>query len=359
MAILPIPLIWRKLLYSYVLGLLLAMSAFILILLTLRLNDIAHFATLGGSQTMLLWFTLYQIAYILPLSLPIASFISSFLLMDTLVYNSELTALRALGLSLQEILFPILSAATFFGLVNFILISEVASQSSLAMNTLKTKIRDVNPILLLQNKPLLKLKGITATTLGQSKIAEYAEDTILTLPAKGGTHLIAAKGLRSEEGLLLADQLTFIGQVNNHIVVENVKGTITTTDRLLPLFQDQKTALQIDQLNLKSLLALLRKSEGREKTKCETEILRRLSAALSLFTFSFLALSFALSNNRVQTKKNLILSLILIGLYLLTTILAKEAKTSLSASLFLFFAPQALSFILSIKNIRYFSQGKI
>lgn len=305
---------------------------------------------------MLLEFTLYQIAYILPLALPIASFISSFLLMETLVSTSELTALRALGLSLGEILFPVLSAACFFGLVNFILASEIASESSLAMNALKNEIRDVNPILLLQNKPLLKLKGITATSLGQSKIAEYAEDMIFTVPAKEGLshHLIVAKQLRSEEGRLFADRLTFIGQIRDHIVIENVKETSTTTDRLIPIFQDQKTALQNDQLNLFRLL-----NSSREQTRIQTEILRRASAGFSVFTFSFLALSFALSNDRVQTKKNLVLSLLIIVLYLLTTILAKEARGSIPVSFFLFFAPQLLSFILAFKNIRYFSKGII
>ncbi len=354
MNILPFPLIWRKILYSYLRGVTLAVASFVLILLTLKINEIAHFATLGIQTKTLLLFTFYQIVSILPFALPIGSFISSFLLTESLVETHELTAFRALGLSLRDLFFPLFFAATFFSFVNFILVSEFSSQSSLSINALKEEIRAVNPLLLLQNKQLLKLKGILAVNLNPSKSTEIAKNTVLSIPTKQKEPLlILAKELRCINNKLCSKNLSFIVPLKNELIVENTLRAETTTDLLPKIFYDEKIAPKSDHFQLIELF-----KKVKNKKIVITEILKRVSSGLSVVTFTLMAISFALTNQRIKTKKNLLISLVLIAICLLTTILAKETKQSIPLTAFLLFAPQGAILLLSFRKIHLFSKGE-
>ena len=66
------PIIWRYLLRSYFQVLALSVSSFIAILLVLRFQEIARFASSGTAQLKVLLFTLLQIPYILPIAIPVS-----------------------------------------------------------------------------------------------------------------------------------------------------------------------------------------------------------------------------------------------------------------------------------------------
>ena len=74
------PIFWRYLLIHFLKVFCLCVVAFIAILLTMRLDEIASLMTLGAGVTELVWFTLQQIPYILPIAIPISALISSMLL---------------------------------------------------------------------------------------------------------------------------------------------------------------------------------------------------------------------------------------------------------------------------------------
>jgi lipopolysaccharide export system permease protein len=174
-----IPVVWRYLLSNYFKVLILCVFAFIAMLLTTRLDEIAHFAALGPEGLLILTFALNQIPYVLPIALPIACLISTILLIQRLSRTHELTALRAAGLGINEILAPILIAATFLAATNFFIVSELATHSHLTTSLLKNELRAVNPLLLLHNKHLMKLKGIFFNTLGPSKLGESSNELII------------------------------------------------------------------------------------------------------------------------------------------------------------------------------------
>src|SRR5262249_35116763 len=102
------PILWRYLLGHYLKVLVLCVLAFVAILLATRLDEIAHFATLGPEGMVILSFPLHQIPYILPIAIPISCLISAMLLIQRLSHTHEMTAIRASGLSLRMILCPIL-----------------------------------------------------------------------------------------------------------------------------------------------------------------------------------------------------------------------------------------------------------
>src|SRR5438132_1223109 len=97
------PALWRYLITYFLKIAFTCNLAFVAILLTMQLDDIAHFAALGAPFHYILLFTFHQIPYILPIALPLSCLIASLLLMQRLSNTHELTALRASGFSLRDI----------------------------------------------------------------------------------------------------------------------------------------------------------------------------------------------------------------------------------------------------------------
>ena len=73
------PIIWRYLIGQFVKVSFTTVLGFIAILLTMRLDEIAHFASLGAPLRALTLFTFYQVFYILPIALPLSCLIHAFL----------------------------------------------------------------------------------------------------------------------------------------------------------------------------------------------------------------------------------------------------------------------------------------
>ena len=230
------PIVWRYLLGQYLKVFLLCLISFIAILLTTRLDEIAHFATLGSEGLMILWFTLHQIPYLLPIAIPISSLISTIILLQRMSHTHEMTAFRACGLSLREVLTPILISGLFIAAVNFYIVSELATQSHLVTSLTKMELRSVNPLLLLHNKHLMRLKGAYSDTLGNSKIGEFAGDIIIAMPNKHNSsiNLIVARNLQADPLNFHGKNLTLITPMNplntpkgDQLMVENMQSMHT------------------------------------------------------------------------------------------------------------------------------------
>src|SRR3972149_1219366 len=123
------PIFWRYLLKSYFKVLGLSLSIFIAILLVTKLREIAEFASCSSGPSSIILFTLYQIPQILPFAISISALISSVILFQRLSQTSELTAIRANGLSLNAILSPLFFASLFLSFLNFYVASELAPRS--------------------------------------------------------------------------------------------------------------------------------------------------------------------------------------------------------------------------------------
>src|SRR3990167_580554 len=165
------PILWRYLLKNYIQVFLLCVVAFISILLVTRLQNIAELAPLDTPFPLILLFILCQIPYILPIAIPIAGFISSLLLFQKLSMTHECTALRSSGLTLNQIISPILFAAFSLCLINFLVVSEVTPRARLYAQDLFYNMKVVNPLFLMKKSYLLNLKDayvdMSMTDLGK------------------------------------------------------------------------------------------------------------------------------------------------------------------------------------------------
>lgn len=368
------PNLWRYLLIDYLKILTLATCSFIAILLTSRLDEIAHFTSFAPSFSLVILYALYQIPYILPIAIPVSCLISAILLMQRLSTTHELTALRSATFPLRTIICPILIAAACVTVLNFYIVSEVATNAHLEANLLKNELRSINPLLLLQNKHLMRAKGFFFDVIGPSKLGKSAADIVLAMPNKenGSINLIVAKKLGASLEQFEADKLTFISTLGKNskgfsdLLVDNIGSAHSYIDDFSPFLQKKVTHLSNDHLNLGLLLIRLRDFSNQANNNPESrkavnvaysEVLRRLSAALSPFTFTLMGLSFGIRLGRRPGSMKAFLALGLAALYLTSFFAAKSYGHHLISSSALYFLPHILIIAFSIISLRRISQG--
>lgn len=375
-------IIWRYLLSQYIKVLSLSLVAFISVLLTSRLEEIAHFASLGAQGLYVLNFTLHQIPYILPIAIPISALISALLLIQRLSSSHELTALRAGGLSIKMILAPILIFAAYLSLLNFYIVSELATESHRQANSLKSELRQVNPLLILRNKHLVRLKGIYFDSLGDSQLGETASDIFLALPGKGNNqmNLLVAKNLRSSDSEFTGSMVTSISSMRadydqrfDHLIIENMEKSVTSTKDFSTLMQKKVNAVDNDYLKLGWLLTRINESKAklsqnisseddvialqRSIKRGYTEIVRRISLAMAVFTFTLMGLSFGASIGRHQSRRSMLYLFVLAAFYLACFFAAKSVDTKMIAALCLYLVPHAIIIAFSLINLNKLSKG--
>lgn len=379
------PIIWSFLLKEYFRVLILAAVSFIAVLLTTRLDEIAHFATLGADSIYVLWFTLYQIPYILPIAIPISCLISVIILIQRLSTTHELTALRASGLSLRQVLTPILIAAAWLTVGSFYLISEVATDSHLATGLLKTELRAMNPMLLMNNKYLMKMKGFYFDTLGASRAGESAQHVVIAMPNKSNSriNLMLATGLEADTELFTGKGVTLLSSLGNleknksdHLMIENIGEAKTTLKDFSQMIEKKVWTVNNDHLKMPTLMVRLRddrealqEAVDQERPMSEqkqlkrvlnrdySEIFRRVSLAMSVFTFTLMGAAFGVSISRHKSSKGVIYTICLATLFLVTYFAAKGMDHSLMTPAALYFAPHVLIVTVSIWALSRASKG--
>lgn len=379
------PILWKNLLSQYLKVLLLCVTAFIAVLVTTRLDEIAHFATLGAEGRYILLFIIYQIPYVLPIALPISALISALILVQGLSQSQELTAMRACGFALKDVFAPIFIAAFLLSIGSFYIVSEMATTSHLSTSLLKNELRSMNPLLMLGNKHIMKLKGIHYDTLGPSRQGESASSVIIAMPNKHNDriNLMVADKMSVSPTHFTAEKVSLLTSLpggGDHapdlLAVENIQKSKTSVEDFSQMLQKKVWNLNNDHLNMAMLL--IRLSETRaavaaaklaEKPSSEikalekslnrniSEISRRLSLGLAVLTFTIMGACFGVSISRLKSCRGLIYVVALTGLFLAAYFSAVGIDHLLIASTALYLVPHLLIIVLSFWTLSRAARG--
>ncbi len=379
------PIVWRYLISYYLKIVLACVLAFIGILLTMRLDDIAHFAALGAPLNYLALFVLNQIPYILPIALPLSCLIASLLLIQRLSNTYELTAFRASGFSLSDILSPILVTAAFLSIGNFWMTSEIATRSHLQTNLLKKEFLAVNPLLLLNNRHLMRLKGFYFESLGPSHVGESASNSVLAVSNKHQhrLNLMIAKHLEADPSAFIGEGVTLISGAASeqeedfdHLLIENIGKSVTQAQDFSNLVQNKVWIVNNDYLQLPLLLARIQEQKqlleeaqlkGNDKARLKSlkehlnqsysEIIKRLSIALAVFSFTFMGTAFGINISRKRHYKTVYLAISLTVVYLVSFFIAKGVGQHYMLATSLYLLPHLLIILVSIAVLRRVTKG--
>lgn len=360
-------------------------AAIIIVLLTTRLDDIAHFASLDASFVIVLLFVLYQIPYILPIAIPVSCLVSSILLVQRLSRTHELTAMRACGMALKDFIAPIIIAGSLLTIVNFYFVSEMATVSHLYTNLWKSELRSVNPLLLLKNKHLMKLRGAYFDALGVSRVGESASQVVMAMPNRSSQriNLLLTDKMEANRDNLLSSGVTFVTTIDgtepedfDHLIIENIEESKVSAEDFAQLIQRKVWNVNSDYLRMPLLLSRIReekerllkakeenlpKSEikaiERSINRCYSEIVRRFSAALAAFTFTLMGASFGITISRNRSNRSLFYVITIAAVYLATFFAAKGIDHLLIASTLMYTLPHIVIIVLSIWMLKRVSKG--
>lgn len=349
------PLLWRYLIYNYLQVFILSVVAFIAILLTSRLEEIARFASLGADLTLIGLFALFQIPYILPIAIPVGCLIAATLLMQRLSRNGELTALRSAGFSIRHLMTPVILVSVLISIFNFYTVSELATTSHLHANLLKNKLFSINPLLLLNNKHLMRMKGFYYESFGNSKVGQSAHDVLIAVPnqSQRSLSLILASQAESTDQEFKTKSLSMITPLKNHeLLLETVGSSTFSIDDFSNLIQKKVYHPSYDTLNMKLLLS------NKDK-KIYSEIARRISAGLSPFSFTLLGLAFGMSLSRLKNPFQLVFPVGLAALYLISFFAAKAFESKIFLSYTLYLIPHGIIVLSSLRKIRKINRGVV
>lgn len=377
------PLLWRYLLSQYLRVFVFCVTAFIALLLTLRLNEIAYFATLGPATLKILWFTLQQIPYVLPIAIPVSALISAVLLAQNLSQSKELTAMRSCGFSLKDILAPVLVASLLLSTLNFYIISELTTTSHHTAGQLKNQLRSVNPLLILNNNLLARMKGFYFDTLGTSRLGEFAHDIVFLAPNKHSDRLtlMVAKRMDVTPDQLSGNHVTLITSRHSkeegkeELMIENMLLSKTLIRDFSPLLEKKIWTVNNDHLQFKQLL--IRKNEKKEiiesflqSNRSEeikqarsdyyrilSEMIRRFSASFSVFSFTFLGLAFGIRIGRVKSNWSIFFIAFFASLYLTAFFIANSFNQAVISASLLYCIPHVLICGASLLTLRKISLG--
>ncbi len=361
------PVLWRYLLQSYLRVFFLSVGSFVGVLFVLRFKDIARFAALSADGVKTGLFVLYQFPHILPIAIPISALIASFLLFQRLSRTYELTALRASGLGWMSLMAPLLAAALGICILNFSICAELSPYCRRESKTLLYRKTAMNPLLLLQRQPLLRVKNVyvnlEVNNEGQSA------DNFVCIGYNDSTerlHLIHINHLEIQGDELIGRNAAILSHVPNEqreefdcTLLENQESLTTSAALLTSALKGKRPTVEPNALNIKQLN--LQRTEIRGEKKAELawiEILRRYSLGCAALSFTLLGCAFGVQTGRMPNQKTLLQASLWTALVFASYLMGKSLKSVPFLAMLALLAPHPLLWAASLHRFRKISRGE-
>jgi lipopolysaccharide export system permease protein len=365
------PILWRYLLRSYFQILMLSVAAFVGVLIVMRFQEIARFATSGAAFYKVIGFGLLQIPYILPIALPTSCLISTLLLIQRLSHTHELTALRSCGVSLKNALTPLILASLFLSMINGLIASEVSPRCRALSKELVFGMATANPLFLLQKDSPVKMKH-TYCEIGKLRDNTHAKDLLLFIKSNSTDRiaLVAFKELSINDDLVLGKQVSLISHAKaeggdikpgfDHLVIENEERMQTKAALLSQFLHSADWKASYEYLPLRLLLAskLTRADTQGLKKGAKLELYRRLAVGFAPLAFTLIGLSCGIEIGRNRSNKGILWALCLAALFFSCLMAAKSMERFPLIGALLFFAPYLLIFGFCMRAFKRILRGQ-
>jgi lipopolysaccharide export system permease protein len=157
-----IPLFWRYLIREQMKVTCLCLVGFVLLLLLLRVEEIARFATMGAPLEHILLFTAMMLPQLLQLSIPLAVGIGVYSCGIRMSQSCELLGALTSGISARHFLGPLLGVCLFWATLNGCISSIWAPNAQMEMRLMKTYWSQLNPSHLLKSERMWPFPGAVA-----------------------------------------------------------------------------------------------------------------------------------------------------------------------------------------------------
>ncbi len=306
-----------------------------------NLVKVLDYVSQGIPLSAFVRFTLYILPIVLTFTVPWAVMVAVMLVFGRLSADSEITAMRACGVSILQIISPIM------------LLTVLLTGVCLYLQT------ELGPPLLGKSRQLMKIEAIhqPMAIFEPGRVVRH-ENYIISIDEKEGENKL--KGIQifalDKNGGLGQDISASDGEISvdrknrflliklfNCMIInkgQNASGSRENSDGELRIFNEQ-AEIKLDygrELNdidvgnrakfmtLKELMGRIRLTQkmNRDTTELEVELNQRIAFALSPIAFLLLGLPLAIRTSRKETSVGIFLSVILAGLFFLSIILCES-----------------------------------
>lgn len=297
-----------------------------------RLTSMFDYVSAGGDPSLAFQFILYVLPVALALTIPWAALVSIMLVFGRLSADSEVTAMRACGVSILQIVAPII--ALTFGLTCICLYIQL----------------EVGPVNLGKSRSLVRNVAVDAPmALFKPGIPLQFDDMQIMIDSKEqdsnnkdrgtirGVQIYRMNGDKLQQDISAAEGRIEVNKetqeleiiLTDTLIIDHLKdgqeqerptaGESRITIEYGKKFS-RKALLQRDKFvgykDLYARILLARKGNSKAETsKLETEFNQRIALAISPIAFLLLGLPLAIRTSRRETSVGLFLSVILAGVY--------------------------------------------
>ncbi len=318
---------------SFVVTFLMAMSLLTFGLLGAHLVKIFEYISKGIPISATGAFILYTLPVIFTMAIPWAVLVSIMLVFGRLSADSEITAMRACGVSILQIIAPILIITMM--LTGFCLFLQVDAGPRL-LGEARSLVKEIGlnqPLALLDPGRPIEFEGTYIyidDRVGENEIRDIQIYRMDKERKKVLQDITATKGKVEVDQL---KQILTIHLYNCTIIanVDNEAGQQTRTFSKEFMFSinygkelnEADIGKRIKYMNFKEIFAHIRLNSKRHinTTPLEVELNQRIALALSPIAFVLLGLPMAIRTSRRETSIGLFLSVILMGVYFLSIII--------------------------------------
>lgn len=299
-----------------------------------RLIKIFEYISSGVPVGNTLSFLLYVMPVVFSLTIPWASLVSVMLVFGRLSADNEITAMRASGISILQIIAPIIVFAFLLSCFCFYLQMEIAPKYMGRARDLVKRVLVDQPMAIFQ--PGIPVKYGDLNIYIGSKEGNIIRDIQVYRMGKEGRW---EQDVTAQKGHVEVDrekqELKIILEKATITSLEGKKDVVTTTGRELVIsidygetFTKERLVKHGKFLTTKELLARIsmNKKQNLSTTSLEVEFNNRIALALSPIAFLLLGMPLAIRTSRRETSIGLFLSVLLAGIYFGMVLLAKVLK---------------------------------
>ena len=289
-----------------------------------RLMKIFEMISNGLPITAVLKFMLYIAPLVFSMSIPFAVLVSIMLVFGRLSADSEVTAMRACGISILQIVSPIILIVFFLTCLCLYLRMDVVPYATWRADAFIKQVVLDQPASILEPGRTIDYKEFRIYVDSKDK------DNLRNIQVfmMGDKKESVKNDITAPHGKISADKKNQILTVTLYdatiVDFENGKPKTRLFCKEFPFtidygkeFNSINVAKDVDDLTFREIFgrATMNKRTGKDNTKVEVELNQRIALALAPIAFMLLGMPLAIRTSRKETSVGLFLSVILGGVY--------------------------------------------
>lgn len=261
----------------------------------------------------------FYVPPILTQTVPIGLFLGIMICFTKFSRNSESVAMISTGLSIKNILKPVLTVALASSIFILFLQESIIPRSFIKLKYLAAKIAYENPVFQLKEKTFID------NLEGYSIYVDQVDSN-----GKARNILVFEKNQKNPYPTVLVGEEAFWQDFS--IIIKNAsffnfdetgkkKLTGSFEDKkvtLSPFFEDLNIKIKdVESLSIAKLLKELKEKNGKARNEYTIEIFRKLALVFSTFPLAVLGLTLSISHHRTSRKYAFLLAMVIIFAYII------------------------------------------